>query len=140
MPYTTQAELELAAGGASRFKQLADWDNDTVVDAGVIAQAQSEADGFIDSHLRNFSPADLVALRAAPTASIKRLAAAETIFWLREKRQGVSEGDLDLRKMRVAELQAMHADELRPADSRTERARFVDNDDDVSREGTKGMW
>jgi hypothetical protein len=140
MSYATQSDLELAAGGAVRFVQLTDWDGDGTADAGVIAQAQAAADGLVDSHLRRFSPGDLAALRATPTDTIKRIAAAEAIFWVLEKRRAITKDDLDLRALRITELTDMRADKLRAADEKTPRATFIDNDSDVSRDGTKGMW
>lgn len=140
MPYTTQNDLDDAAGGAARFVELADFDGDGAADAAMVARAQDAADGFVDAHLRKFSPADLAALRVSPTATIKRIAADETIFRLREQRRQVGQDDRDSQKLRKEELEAMRADQLRPADTKTPRARFVDNDSDVSREGTKGMW
>lgn len=140
MPYTTQPDLEAAAGGTSRLTELADWDGDNVPDAAAIAAAQAAADGWIDSHLRRFSAADLAALRAAPTATITRIAAAEAIFWLREKRQTITREELELREDRERQLKAMRVDDLRPSDTKTSRAEFIENDSAVSRKGTEGMW
>lgn len=140
MPYTTQPDLEAAAGGASRFTELADWDGDNVADAAIVARAQAEADGWIDSHLRRFSAADLAALRANPTDTIKRIAGAETIFWIREKRTTITREDLDLREDRERQLKAMRLDDLRVSDTKTSRAEFVENCSPVSRVGSKGMW
>lgn len=141
MAYTTQEDLEHAAGGAEKLVELADRDNDGIIDAAYLARAQAAADGWCDSHLRKFSPADLAALRAAPTDTIRRLAAEETIYVLRDWGPlGTSDQDLKKREMRAAELKLISADDLRVADTKTPRAQFVDNDDDVSRDGTKGMW
>lgn len=141
MAYTTQDDLDAAAGGAQRFTQLADWDNDGAADAPIVARAQAAADGFIDSHLRKFNAADLAALRAAPSETIKRLAADETIFWLREHGPiGITDNDLKLREQRIAELKLIKSDDLRAADTKTARAKFIENDSEVSRDGTKGMW
>jgi phage gp36-like protein len=49
MAYSVQADVENAAGGAQRLKELADWDNNNTVDAGVVAAAIATADGLIDS-------------------------------------------------------------------------------------------
>lgn len=140
MPYTTQPDLDAAAGGASRFVELADWDANGAADPAIVARAQAESDGWIDSHLRRFSPADLARLRANPTDTIKRIAAAETIFWLREKRTNITEDDITLREARERELKDMRADKLRPDDTKTARAEFIENDSDMSREGLKGQW
>jgi hypothetical protein len=128
--YTTLEDLQHAAGGASRLVELADWDGDGIADATVLERAQLEADGFIDSHLRRFSAADLADLRADPTDTIKRLAAAEAIFQLREKRPaGVTKEDIDLRTARVGELKEMRVDRMRAKDTKTARARIVDLSD-----------
>lgn len=142
MPYTTYKDLEDAAGGAERFLQLADWDDDSAPDAGVIARAQADADGFIDAHLRKFSPADLERLRASPTATIVSIAAAETIYQIRSKRHGASQTDLDERKQRIETLRELRADKLRADDQKAPRARIVEPDEDatVTRKNTRGMW
>lgn len=140
MPYTTQQDLDDAAGGSARFVELADFDGDGVADAAMVARAQAAADGFVDAHLRKFSPADLAALRATPTSTIKRIAADETIFRLREQRRQIGQDDRDSQKLRRDELAAMRTDDLRPADTKAPRAVFVENTDDVSREGLKGGW
>jgi hypothetical protein len=140
MAYTTQNDLNDAAGGAAKFVELADQDGDGVADAAMVLRAQAAADGFIDSHLRKFSPADLQALRATPTATIARIAADETIFRLREQRRQLTEDDWKAQEARRLELQGMRADDLRPADAKTPRARFVENCGDVTRKNSGGMW
>lgn len=140
MPYTTQIDLEDAAGGAARFVELADFDGDGVADAAMVARAQAAADGFVDAHLRKFSAADLERLRASPSDTIRRLAADETIFRLREHRRQIGDDDRESQKLRKAELEAMRADKLRPDDQKQPRARWVENDDPVSRKNTRGMW
>jgi hypothetical protein len=141
MSYTTIEDLEHAAGGHDRLVEMADRDGDGEADAAVLARAQAGADGFVDSHLRRFSAADLAALRAAPTDTIKRLAAAEAIFQIRETRPpGPTEEEIKLRDQRIGELRDMRADKLRAADHKTARARIVENEGDVSIEKLKGMW
>ena len=140
MAYTTESDLESAAGGRARYVELTDWDGDGAPDDADVALAQADADGVVDMHLRKFTPADLEALRATPTDSIKRIAAQETIYELRKKRGQVTQDDRDDHKERLLMLQDMCADRLRPADTKTARAVFIENDDDVSREGLKGMY
>lgn len=48
MAYCTQADMQNAAGGAKRFLQLTDWDNNNAIDAQVITDAIAEADSRID--------------------------------------------------------------------------------------------
>jgi len=49
MPYSLQADVQQAAGGLKRLKEIADWDNDATPDAGVITNAIAAADALIDS-------------------------------------------------------------------------------------------
>jgi len=49
VPYSTQADLESAVGGARRLVELADWDGDGIPDADRIADAITKADALIDS-------------------------------------------------------------------------------------------
>jgi phage gp36-like protein len=49
MAYSTQADVQTAAGGAKRFLQLADWDNTNAIDAAVVTAAIAKADALIDS-------------------------------------------------------------------------------------------
>lgn len=140
MAYTTQQQLEDAAGGAERFLQLADFDGDGAIDTEMVARAVEAATGFIDSHLRKFSPADLTALRLEPTSTISWIAAQETIFRLRSYRQQVSEEDFKLQEMRRAELVDIRADRTRVSDTKSARATFVENDGAITRDSTKGSW
>ncbi len=140
MAYTTQQQLEDAAGGAERFLQLADFDGDGAADTAMVARAVEAATGFVDKYLRKFSAADLEALRASPTSTVSAIAAEETIFRLRAYRQQVSDGDYKLQEMRQKDLAEISADRRRAADAKTARTTFVENDGDITRDGTKGMW
>jgi phage gp36-like protein len=140
MGYTTQEQLEDAAGGAERFVQLADFDGDGAIDVAMVERAVEAATGFIDKHLRKFNAADLAALRASPTPTIAWIAAEETIFRLRSYRQQVSDDDWKLQEMRQKDLAGISADTLRVGDTKSARASFVENDTDITRDGTKGMW
>src|SRR5690348_11284895 len=138
MAYTTQTDLEDAAGGPARLVELCDDDGDGVADAAKLVRAQAAADGFVDQHLRKFSAADLTRLRTTPTSTVKRLAADETIFRLREQKRQITDDDRLSQELRGKELQALRADQQRADDQKTARATFVENDSDVSREGLKG--
>lgn len=140
MPYTTQTQLEIAAGGAERFAQLADFDGDGTADPAVVTSVLAEVGGWIDAHLRKFSPADLEALRVTPTDTIARIAAEEAIFRLRSKRQQVSEMDFKLQELRQKDLVDIRADRTRVGDVKSPRATFVENDGPITKDGTKGMW
>lgn len=136
MSYTTQQDLEHAAGGATRLVELADWDHDTVADPDVLDRAQREADGFVDMHLRRFSAADLAALRADPTDTIRRIASDEAIYQIKKRRGqvAITAEDIKDREARITELRDMRADKLRAQDQKTPRGRFVENDTDFARD------
>lgn len=142
MAYSTQSDLEDAAGGAARFNELADFDNDGAPDVAMIARAQAAADGFLDQHLRSgtHTSDDLARLRLTPTTTIRRIAADEAIFRMREQRRQVTEDDRKAQELRGAELKALQAGRNRADDTRAPRAAVVTNDGDVSRETLKGQW
>lgn len=50
MAYSTQTDVEQAAGGAIRLLQLVDWDNNNAIDAARLAAAIAKADSLIDSY------------------------------------------------------------------------------------------
>lgn len=139
MPYATQAQIESAAGGATRFLQLADWNLDGAVDASVVAEAQARADGWIDEYLRHREATPI----ENPTDTLIRLAADEAVYWLRKVRGMLTVEEIDQRKERERQLSEMRSGTLRYKNDprpNAKSAAFVENEADVSREGTKGMW
>lgn len=143
MAYATQADLDFAAGGAERWLQLTDWNDDTVADASVVSAAQAAADGWIDGYLRMRYATPI----ASPSATLRLLSAREVIYQIKASRGtvAITKEDLDERTQRIEELKAMRDGKLRPDEplptpSTAVRAVFIENDDDLSREGLKGMW
>ncbi|MDQ3295078.1 MAG: DUF1320 domain-containing protein [Myxococcota bacterium] len=137
----------MAAGGAQNFLELTDWNGDGVSDADVVAHAQAKADGWIDGFLRNrYTPLPL----AAPSETLKRIAAEEAIYWLKQARNMVSitEAETQQRRDRERELEQMKAGTIRPdsaeiVPSTAGRSRIITSEDaelDVSRENLKGLW
>lgn len=142
MSYATDADIELAAGGEDRLRDLADWDEDQVADADVIAKAKASADGVIDGYLRlKLGPDALASVRANPTPTLAELAAAEAVYWMKSKRNMAGADDIDQRKERERQLKMMNAGSFRVADApKAQRAVFIENDGPVTRKGTRGMW
>lgn len=142
MPYATQTQIQLAAGGAERLVQLADWDNDGVVDAAVIAEAQNAADGWIDSYARSRFATPI----ASPSSTLVRVAAEEAVYWLRKQRGLITDdhrSDHEERERWCKDLAAgrVRPDEPLPAQSTAVRSAWVSNDDnEISREKLKGAW
>ncbi len=139
MAYASQSDIQMAAGGEERLIQLADWDNDGIVDPAVIARAQDAADAFVNAYLRNRYTTPI----AAPTPELVRLAADEAVYWMRSARNQTSEEDREMRRLRVTELEQARAGTLRFDDvSRSTRGRstIIESDSDTTRDKLKGMW
>lgn len=139
--YATQAQIELAAGGAELFRSLADWDGDGVADANVIAQAQESADGWIDGYLRLRFETPVL----NPSTDIQRLAADEAVYWMKSKRRMLSEDDRTDRTEREREMGEYRdgkrrPDEPNPVKSTAVKSAYVANCSDMSRENLKGSW
>lgn len=86
MAYSTQADVQVACGGAKRLLDLADWNNaGTLADAGVIAviaAAIDEADALINS----FAQKRYATPIAAPTIDVVKLSARHATRVLRRNR------------------------------------------------------
>lgn len=143
MAYATQAQIQMAAGGADKFLELADWNGDGSVDTDVIAEAQSRADGWIDGYLVRYgTPIE------QPSDTLIRLAADEAVYWLRQSRGMLAmyPEAVEARKDRERQLEEMRDGKIRPgyplpAKSTSVVAAVVDNCGPISREGLKGsIW
>lgn len=147
MAYATEAQIALAAGGATRLLQIADWDGDGLVDATVIAWAQLTADALIDAHsMMRF--AALVDSTAAVVDFAVMLAANEAVYQLRCNRGQASEKDERDAAARLELYRAIAAGTIRPADplpdaSEAPASEWIERDEDgegVSRTGLEGFW
>jgi len=144
MPYASITELEHAAGGADRLRDLADWNADGTADPAVIEQALAQADAYLDQYL---------SLRYAvpiqnPSPILRGYAAEQAVYWLRQSRGFVGEEENRQLENRQRQLELMRDGRLRPDDtaptrSEAVRAEFVARDPDavdVSRNGLRGAW
>lgn len=143
MPYASQNQITLAAGGATAFDQLFDWDGDGTPDANVIAEAQLRADGWIDGFLRKRFKTPV----AAPSDTLIRISADECVYWARTARPGVGidQRDVDKHKEREQYLQDLAdgkkgLDEPNPPKSSEVRGVQVALGGHITRDGLKGMW
>jgi phage gp36-like protein len=141
MPYATQAQLVIAAGGLEAFNQLFDsFEGSTAAD--VIAQSQAAADGWIDGFLRMRFATPI----ASPPLTIQILAAEESVYCARKwrSRAAITEDQHKDHEAREATLKAIASgsirpDEPAPAQSTAVRAEFVTNSGAVSREKLEGL-
>jgi phage gp36-like protein len=151
--YTTEADLERAAGGAARLTELRDLDGDGTADAGVMEAAQARADAWINAHTWKLHSGRLP-YDPVPDF-VRELAAEETVYRLRLRRGIETQQDRDDRAERRDELEAMRAGETSPNATEdtypigdgggtpcaVERTSTTDpNLDDFGRDSTKGFW
>jgi phage gp36-like protein len=83
--YATTQDLENAAGGAERLRQLADWDADGIADSTVLDDFVGKASRWVDGFARAHHSVPFTA--PVPT-EIVDLVAAEVVYMLRKARQG----------------------------------------------------
>lgn len=142
MPYAPQDQLELAAGGAAKFVQLADLDGNGASDAAFVTRSQAAADGWLDGYIRARHATPI----ANPSATLIQMAADETIYRMRKARQMVTDDDRLDHQEREKWCEAVatgkvRIDEPLPLKSTAVKSAWVSGDSKaVSREGTKGFW
>lgn len=112
MTYATQSDLELAAGGAKRFVQLTDWDEDQGPDPDVIAAALAFADSKIHEYIANRYEIPIL----NPSVQLRQLAADLAIYWIRSKKGELALTDVNSeeQEQRIRTLEAYRAGTLRP--------------------------
>ena|SRR5690349_7520081 len=147
MAYATQTQIELAAGGAARLLQIADWDGDDVVDTDAIAWAQLTADALIDGYAR-LRFAELRDSGGDATDTAAMLAANEAVYQLKVNRGQNSAVDDTAAAGRLEIYKAISTGSFRPAEPVPAASTAVrsgwrtrdDNGEDVSRTGLRGAW
>jgi phage gp36-like protein len=141
MAYATQAQMEIAAGGAARLVELSDWDSDGTADTTVIAQCLAEVDSIINS----YAAAKYAVPVEDPSVAFQAIAAAEYVYWLTQKRRLVSPEDKEAHDERVAWLVKLSKGQVLPSDptptkSSAVKSAWVDRaSDDVSRSSLEGF-
>lgn len=145
MAYASTQQIQIAAGGAEKLAQLADFDADGMVDAAVIAQAQAEVDGWINSYAAKRYAVPL----SAPSLAVQACAASEVVYWLRTKRSMITEQDVAAKADRTTWLKGLASGHVVPSDplpapSTTVRSAWVERDSEatgqLTRENTEGSW
>lgn len=154
MPYSTLAQLRIAAGGSAvNAAPLAEISNNE--DATTIAQAQALADSYIDAFAyRLYSellPFGSVAPVLAVPPAIASWAADEAVYVLRGWKHVLGNDDQTKKTQRDASMVALEAGRFNPvagdvypigtASTLPEVVeRTSDLDFDFGRDGTKGFW
>jgi len=144
VPYSDQADLELAAGGSVKLRELTDLENGGALDPAAMTAAVAAADALIDAYVPRRYRVPL----AAPSAFVVQLSAALAVFELRKRRGIITEIDVAERDRLDAQLKDIARGHLTlgtdPAPQKSgqvvpqvlERS----EDEDVSRDSLKGFW
>ena len=141
MPYSVQADLELAAGGAHKLVQLADHDGDGTLDAATVTAAIAEADAEIGSWTRKRWTADSIPL------TVKGLSARMAVRVLRRNRGMLTAADVEQQKFDTDLLKSIAKGDATAVDDGAEASSMVldkagprDTTKSVGREKLKGFW
>jgi phage gp36-like protein len=139
--YSSQTEVQIAAGGRASLVALTDQDNTGEIDLAVLAKFQAKADATINGYLRLRSATPLV----APSEEIRDHAAALTVYYLREAKQMLTPHEVEAGKQRISWLEAVREGKIRiddpaPPKSSSVKSAIVPLAGDITREGLKGMW
>ncbi len=141
MTYSSQSDVQIAAGGAGNLVSLTDQDNTGAVDLVVLAKFQAKADSTINGYLRLRYTTPL----ANPTEEIRDHAAALTVYYLREAKQMLTPHEVEAHKLRIAWLEGVREgririDEPAPTKSTAVKSAIVPLGGSVTRDGLRGMW
>lgn len=144
MAYVTTTDLELAAGGAERLVQLADYSGAGSANEEVLASVIAEAEAVVNKalHFRYAVP-----LAEPIPQAVKSLVAREAIWLMKLARDMVSDADLTAHEERMHTLQDIGAGRLTlgvyPAPLKSthvvDRVSGPADDAPVSRDSLKGF-
>jgi phage gp36-like protein len=143
-PYSTQADVQTAAGGAERLRQLSDVDRENAINVSVVSSAVTRADSIIDSYAkkRYAIPLDTV------PQSIATMSAQLAVYLMKRDRGMLSQDDIDQHANDVAWLRDLSRGVVvLDLEQDAERSEFVVDRNaarpsakDVSRSKLKGFW
>lgn len=141
MTYSSQIDVQIAAGGTANLASLTDQNNTGALDPVVLAKFQAQADSTINSYLRLRYSTPL----ANPTEEIRDAAAALAVYYMREAKQMLTPHEIEGNKTRLAWLEAVRdgkvrIDEPSPPKSSAVKSAVVPLGGDITRENLKGMW
>ena len=145
MPYCTLADVQMAAGGSDRLRQLSDFEATGAIDPVVVADAIAEADAAIDEYLHK---RHRVVLQDPVPDGVQRISASEAVFVMKERRGMVTETDMELHVERGKRLddiaKGVRTVGVSPLPEKSElivdRSSARPTDKQVSRLNTRGFW
>ncbi len=145
MAYCAESDVQMAAGGSTRLRQLSDWENEGDVDSDVVASMISSADAWINEYLQKRHE---VALEEPIPDGIRDVSAEHAVFLMKERRDMVTEKDMQMFEHRMKRLddiaKGVRTVGVNPLPAKSQLV--VDNqsdrptDKEVSRSTTKGFW
>ena len=100
MAYCTASDVEQAAGGEKRLRELADYDRNAIADSDTITAAIAAADSWIDGQLAKRLA---VSLAVVPEL-IKNISMDEAVYVLKRWRSMATENDRDDHRERLEQL------------------------------------
>lgn len=144
MPYSVQADVQTAAGGAKRLAALVDWDGDAAVDSAEVTRAIAAADALINSHSGRRYQVPLVPV----PARCQQLSADLAVWYLKKWRGVLDQHDMTWYEAELKWLGQLASGEVTwdTDPEPTKAARVRDDyherpsDKAVSRAKTRGFW
>ena len=141
--YATEATVQRAAGGVARLVQIADQDDSSEIDSGLIDAAIDEAESLIHSYVRKVRATPV---SPAPTILVT-LASNLAVYVLKGWRDALTESDQLKHEQRIAWLEGVAARKIdlgvspTPSPSANNPAAATDRPSSkaVSRENLKGF-
>lgn len=147
MGYCVQTDVQRAAGGSDRLRELSDIEVSGAIDATNVQRVIDQASAWVDSFLQR---RHVVPLATPYPGEIVELVANEAVYRLKRDRRILSDDDRTEHEERERALtnmskgiQSVGVDPL-PPKSTSVKATVQDRDDDtgldVRRETLKGFW
>lgn len=144
-PYSTSADVQIAAGGETKLIQLSDIDSEQEINAAQVTAAIEEADGVIDAYIGKRWATPLT----APGTAIKWISARLSVIVLKIRRNMATERDMENRALIIEELENIAMGKSLPAttDTPTGTSPEVKDDQvdpsekrDFERTNLRGFW
>ena len=108
--YATRADAVIAAGGVARLVQLSDFDGSGTEDETLVDDAMDEAEGVINSYMRKRFEVPLVVVPEI----IRRTTANMAIYFLKSRRDAVTEKDAVEQEQRITWLEGLASGKIDP--------------------------
>lgn len=142
MAYANQADIQIAAGGSVRLREISDQENTGSINSTVVDRAIADADAKVDSYA-SMRFAELVDAGLLPLARAKALASREAVFlmkvWIGQDSE-VDRNDAEDRRLELERLAQglQRPGRAMPGSSPANKSAVVDRDPNGTGMGRKG--